>query len=96
MITIRLAKEYLASPIFCPDVDTMGHVEVEDLPISKSLIKAINDWNAEYQSTYNDDYPPDSGFNTLEEDADHVSRGAVLAERLRAELGDSYFVQYEP
>lgn len=74
----------------------MGHVEVEDLPISQNLKIAIKNWDAEYQATYNEDYPPDSGFNSLEEDADHVSRGAVLAEMLQSELRMSYIVKYEP
>jgi len=34
MINLRLANEYLAGPIFCPDSDQMGHVDIGDLPVS--------------------------------------------------------------
>lgn len=62
MIRLRLTSEYLAGPIFCPDPDRMGHVDIEDLPLSQELKAQISEWDSRYQSTFNSDYPPDSGF----------------------------------
>lgn len=34
MMKLGLANEYLAGPIFCPEPDAMGHIDVDDLPLS--------------------------------------------------------------
>ncbi|MES9962699.1 MAG: hypothetical protein ABW116_04115 [Candidatus Sedimenticola sp. 20ELBAFRAG] len=95
MINLRLAKEYMAGPIFCFDPESMGHVDLVDLPISDELRLAISTWDDEYQGTFNDEYPPDSGFDSPEVDQDHIERGAILAERLQSELGSEYKVEYQ-
>lgn len=95
MKTLRLANEYLAGPIFCPDPEKMGHVDVEDLPISSELQFALREWDEEYQSTFNIDYPPDSGFASPTDEQAYIKRGKDLAERLQLELGDGYLVQYK-
>lgn len=38
MIRLRLTSEYLAGPIFCPDPDRMGRVDIEDSPLSQELM----------------------------------------------------------
>lgn len=96
MTTLRLAKEYLAGPVFCPDSEKMGHIDVEDLPVSEQLKRAIQAWDSQYQSTFDDEYPPDSGFISPELEAAHERQGAELAERLQEELGDGYSVEYKP
>lgn len=96
MTTLRLAKEYLAGPVFCPDFEKMGHIDVEELPVSEELKRAIQAWDSEYQSTFNDDYPPESGFASSELEVAHTRQGAELAERLQAELGEGYSVEYKP
>jgi hypothetical protein len=96
MINLRLANEYLAGPVFCPDLDQMGHVDIEDLPVSRSLSDKIRMWDDEYQSTFNDEYPPDSGFCSPQEKVRHVNEGCLLAQEMQAELGDSYKIEYCP
>lgn len=96
MINLRLANEYLAGPIFCPDLDEMGHIDIEDLPISQNLNDKIRLWDDEYQSTFNDLYPPDSGFSSAQEKVRHVNEGRRLAQEMQAELGDGYKVEYCP
>jgi len=95
MIHLRFGKEYLAGPVFCPDPEKMGHVDLKDLPISENLRVSIVNWNHEYQDTFNSEYPPDSGFATPESEHLHDKKGAVLAKRLQAELGDAYLVEYK-
>lgn len=95
MISLRLANEFFAPPIFCSDPDKMGHVEVDDLPVSDSLKIALSAWDAEFQSTYNDSYPPDLGFQSPEIQLAHCKRGEELAKLLQAELGDMFMVEYQ-
>ncbi len=37
MKTLRLALEYMAPPLFCPDVEEMGHIEIDEINISSDL-----------------------------------------------------------
>lgn len=96
MIRLRLASEYLAGPIFCPELDKMGHVDVDELPLSQELKAKINAWDSEYQATFNSDYPPDSGFSSPEAKLRHVAEGEQLAKKIQQELGGSYAVEYCP
>ena len=94
MINLRLENEYLAGPIFCPDLGNMGHIEVNDLPISNQLKFEIIEWDKNYQATFNSDYPPDSGFGSHEAELLHVAEGRKLAKRLQEELGSGYIIEY--
>ncbi|WP_207265833.1 hypothetical protein [Pseudomonas sp. GW101-3H06] len=94
MIKLRLTNEYLAGPIFCPDTDRMGHVDIEDLPLSQKLKSKIIEWDSEYQATFNSDYPPDSGFITPEAELRHIAEGEKLAKLIQQELEKNYTVEY--
>ena len=96
MIRLRLTSEYLAGPIFCPDPDRMGHVDIEDLPLSQELMTKISKWDGEYQATFNSDYPPDSGFTTPEAELRPKAEGVQLARSIQQELGGGYIVEYCP
>lgn len=82
-------------PIFCPVPDRMGHVAIDELPVSDSLKFALMAWDAAYQSIYNDSYPPDSGFHSSELQDAHRKRGAELADLPQAELGDMFRIEYQ-
>lgn len=96
MIRLRLTSEYLAGPIFCPDPDRMGHVDIEDLPLSQELKAQISEWDSRYQSTFNSDYPPDSGFASPDAELQHAAEGEQLAKSIQQELEGSYTVEYWP
>lgn len=96
MTTLRLAKEYMAGPLFCPDPERMGHVDIDRLPISPSLKSQILIWDCEYQETFNEDYPPDSGFSSLDAERLHSAEGERIAKSLQQELGGDYAVEYCP
>lgn len=97
-MTMKLivGREYLADPIFCPDSQYMGHVDVNDLPISHDLKEKIQEWNDEYQATFDTDYPPDSAFKSPQLETAHIEKGSELVKRLQMELGDRYIVEYKP
>lgn len=96
MINLRLVLEYLASPIFCYDVDQMGHLEIDDLEISDDLKRQLKVWDKEFQDTFNDDYPPDSGFSSRQQLQRHIQQGYKLVTKLQLELGESYKINYQP
>ena len=74
----------------------MGHIDIGDLPISRTLSDKVKLWDDEYQSTFNDEYPRDSGFCFPQEKVRHVNDGRGLAQEMQAELGSSYNVEYCP
>ncbi|MDF3842023.1 hypothetical protein P3W55_09890 [Pseudomonas citronellolis] len=96
MIKLRLASEYLAGPIFCPDPDIMGHIDIDDLPLSQELKAEITAWDSEYQATFNSEYPPDSGFSSPEVAFRYIVEGQQLAKKIQQELGGGYAVEYCP
>jgi hypothetical protein len=96
MIRLRLTNEYLAGPIFCPELDKMGHVDIEDLPLSQELKAKISEWDSKYQSTFNSDYPPESGFTSPVAELQHAAEGEQLAKLIQQELAGSYTVEYWP
>lgn len=95
MKRIILATEFLSTSLFCPDLDSMGHVDMENLPISSDLKIELALWNDEFQKTFDSCYPPDSSFPTPELAETHAGRGRELAKRLQEELGDDYLVEYK-
>jgi len=96
MIRLRLTSEYLAGPIFCSDQDRMGHIDIEDLPISQKLKAKIREWDDAYQATFNNEYPPDSGFATPDAQLRHQDEGRRLVKLIREELDGIYTIEYLP
>lgn len=96
MIKLRLACEYLAGPVFCPDPDRMGHMDLEDLPLSNELRMKIIKWDSDYQALFDDDNPGESGFPTPEAELRHIADGQELAESMQKELRRGYIVEYCP
>lgn len=74
----------------------MGHIDINELPISHELKARISGWDNEYQATFNSDYPPDSGFTSHEATLRHIAEGQMLAKILQKELGGSYLIEYCP
>lgn len=94
MKRIRFQAEYMAPPLFDPDPITMGHIEIASLKLSEKLTAAIVEWDYEYQNTFNENYPPDSGFSTTGQLLQHNLRGAELASLIKKELGNDFIVDF--
>jgi hypothetical protein len=96
MKSLRFGAVYGAPPIFNPDVDEMGYIELTKLHISPYLLMQLEEWNAAFQQTFFEDYPPDSGFKS-EEDRDlHNKWGVILTTLLQRELGASVQIEFRP
>jgi len=96
MKTFRLGAVYGAPPIFNPDVDEMGYIEPSDLHLSPHLLTQLEEWNAEFQQTFFEDYPPDSGFKSEDDRNRHNAHGADLATLLQRELGAGVRIEFIP
>ena len=94
MRRINLQPLYDASPL--QEESGAGTVGVDpaDLPLSAPLQKAVVSWGEEYQSTYDEEYPEDSGFLSPVAASDYDRRGRLLWDRLAEELDGVAEVSY--
>jgi len=96
MRNIKFYLEYMAPPFFCGDDEFMGHIEIDELPISVELKNDLTKWDRIFQASLDENHPPDSGFSSEEADdllfAAIAKEGVCLLKRLRQELGDKYII----
>jgi len=92
MKNIKLMADYQCHPIWNISPDEYGDVNPDDLPISQDLKERLAAWARAFDATLNMDYPPDSGFESEEAEAEFKREGYRLAEQLRAELGPEFTV----
>ena len=96
MIRLIFLPEYLAdTPIFRSDDNYIGHVEIEDLPVTERTKVNLRQWNNIYQLTFNENDPELSGFTNQEETFKYIDAGVKLSRELQDELGSGYFVDSE-
>ena len=93
---IRFGVIYGAPPIFDADLDEMGYIELSELNISAKLTDEIESWNEEFQSTFFHDYPPKSGFVSINDLKLHNERGVKLAFMLQEFFGAMVKVKFIP
>lgn len=96
MKIFRLGVVYGAPPIFQADVDQMGYVDPVDLNLPRYLLVDLDEWNMEFQKTFCEEYPPDSGFGTVDDRERHNARGVDLAKLLQKELGSDAVIEFLP
>ena len=70
------------------DMDNLGDIDPDVLPISSSLKKNIDKWRGKYDSTLNWDDPASSGFQSNEEERNFVEQGWEIFHKLQEELPD--------
>lgn len=70
------------------------NIAPKELLLSSSLISQLEDWNTTYQNTFNEDYPPDSGFSTQNAGYAFEKKGIEIWEALISELPSNVNVIY--
>lgn len=91
MRKIKLMADYGCFPLW--DVsDGVGNINPNDLPLSPELKDLLMDWAKVFDQTLNEDYPPDSGFESQADELEFKQRAAQLAWKLREELGPEFEV----
>lgn len=93
MRTIKLMADYQCFPLWEASPGEVGNIDPEGLPISEDLKAKLADWARQYDETLNMDYPPDSGFESAEAEAQFKQEGCRLADQLRMELGPEYEIR---
>lgn len=88
---IKLHTEYGGWPIW--GVGELANVNPAKLPISQEMIDRLNKWQLAYNSTLAD-YPPDSGFPSVEAREEWYREGIRIWMKLQQELGSDYEVYY--
>jgi hypothetical protein len=96
MKKMNFGAVYNAPPFFITDLDQMGYVEISELNISPQVSKKIENWNSEFQKTFDENYPPDSRFLDPELIKQHNARGVEITNLLMHELGDKVVIKFIP
>ncbi len=87
MRAVKVIPEYGCYPLWTNDKDELANnVSPETLPISKKLAEEFCLWADSYESTLDKKYPPDSGFNSKDDELKFITKGYELALALKGEL----------
>lgn len=92
-IRIKLWADYGSYPIW--GVDEIDNIAPEELPLSQETIERLNAWQDAYDRTLNQDYPPLSGFPSLQAELKFKLEAINLWKKLRLELAPDYEVFYQ-
>ena len=91
---VKVMAEYECWPLWIPVPPR--NLDPRELPISDVLDDDLATWARDFDMTYVRDDPVSSGFATVALAESFVARGAALVDRLQAELGDEWHVEYRP
>lgn len=91
---LKLMADYGCTVLWHADDDKVGPVDVDTLPLSSNLREALGKWAEWYDSTLDQEYPPNSGFGTPEEAATFEAEGRRLWRELTNELGKEYKIVF--
>lgn len=92
--TIKLMPDYGCHALWWEELDLVGNIDPETLPLSQETIKRLDAWANAYDATLDIADPANSpGFlNDLEEDFER--EGISLWQQLQKELSPAYEVLY--
>ena len=90
----KLMPEYGCSPVWRLSDQPAENIPISELPVSKKLRESLEKWDETFQSTFDADYPPDSGFGDSKDGEAFLSKGQALVEEIRKELPGSD-IEYE-
>lgn len=97
MPTLRLSAEIECFPTWLEHPgEPAENVPPESLPISPALSSALHAWADRWDAIYDMDDPASAAFASEAEERRFHADGAVLAGRLRSELGAEWTVRLNP
>jgi hypothetical protein len=89
---IKLMADYQCYPLW--NVEEVGNIDPNKLPISTVLKKHLNSWAECYDETLVIEEPKLSGFNNEKEALAFEEQGRFLWQQLQKELGNQYEIFY--
>lgn len=76
---LKISPEYQCSPLWTSeDGETYEHLEINDSPFDEDLKNKLFKWAEKFESTLNQDYPPDSGFASGCEEREFENQGLEI------------------
>lgn len=96
MKTIKIMPEYGTGLLWQKKSkdEPFYNIAHKELALSTLLIKQLEDFDRMYQDTYNEDYPPDSGFSSQSEELIFEEKGIAVWQALITELPSEINVVY--
>jgi hypothetical protein len=90
---LRLSPEIQCHPTWLENDGDVENVAPEELPVSRELVAALNEWRDRWDATYDLADPMNSGFSSDAEEQRFWQDGEKAAARLGSELGPDWAVQ---
>ena len=95
-MVIKIMPEYGTGPLWQKKSkgEPFYNIALKELSLSASLIKELEDFDMMYQNTFNEDYPPDSGFSSQSEESAFEKKGIKIWRNMVLELPPEIRVVY--
>lgn len=94
MKSIFLMPEYGCNPLWIDENGVRKNVETDSFALSSESKERIKSWDSQFQSTLDQEYPPDSGFDNKAEEVAFNNLGEQICEMIQRELGSLTVVKY--
>ena len=92
---VRVMAEINMWPTWVKEgVDPEENMDPRDMRLSPDLTTALIEWSDAFDATYDPQYPPDSAFQSPDEERNWQLSGQELSRRLASELGPEAHVVY--
>ncbi|TDO94895.1 hypothetical protein [Flavobacterium sp. 245] len=100
MFKIKYNFEFFCFPIWIKETNNnmdpiFRNISIDDLPVSNDLKAQIKNLDASYQSTYNDEYPPEPLKMSLEDENVFCKEVINSALKLKESLPDNYQLLFD-
>jgi hypothetical protein len=87
---LRVSADFGAFPLWTVTPDgSVDNIDPSGL-VSADLAARLDEWARRYDATYDDSYPPDSGFASAADERSFYADGHALAGAVAAEVGDRF------
>ena len=90
---LKLMPDYQCFPLWLAG-NEFGNADPGSLPLSDELKIALNRWAQAYDLTLNQDYPPDSKFQSKVEEDAFEAEAMRLRKELQIQLGTEFKIVY--
>lgn len=94
MRKIKLMADYDCFPLWEASKDKLENIDPNSLKISGDLKESLYRWGKAYDTTLNQDYPPDSGFTTEREAEKFEQEGRRIFNELKRQFMDGFEFSY--
>lgn len=94
MKRLKLLAEYDCWPVWDISGDDTKDINPRLLNISSELVDLLNEWASDFETTFDDEYPPDSGFSSEEKEKEFLRKGDIIFQLLKEQLSGDTEVIY--